>query len=70
MNKLQVNKDEQNIVKINLTHDIVMLKEALEYYDSNQFKLEEIIKKLNFFRLRNQVKIDVIVVTLRSGRLI
>lgn len=56
MNKLQVNKDEQNIVKINLTPDIVMLKEALEYYDSNQFKLEEIIKKIKYIKYKESEK--------------
>ena len=54
MLKLQVNKDEnteeKNIVKINLTPDIVMIKEALEYYDDNQFKLEELNRKIKYIK--------------------
>jgi hypothetical protein len=54
MIKLQVNKeentDEKNIVKINLTPDIVMIKEALDYYDSNQYKLEDLNRKIKYIK--------------------
>ena len=56
MIKLKVNdlgnNEEKNIIKVNLTPDIIMLKEALEYFDTNQYKLEEInnkIKVIQFF---------------------
>ena len=51
MIKLQVNNDrndKKNIVKVNLTPDVILVKEALEYFDSNQYKQEELVRKLKY----------------------
>lgn len=52
MIKLQVNNDkdikDKNIVKVNLTPDVILVKEALEYFDSNQYKQEELVRKLRY----------------------
>jgi len=56
MIKLQVKNDkvngetdqDKNIVKVNLIPDIILVKEALEYFDSNQYKLDELIRKLKY----------------------
>jgi hypothetical protein len=56
MIKLQINNDkdlkdrndEKNIVKVNLTPDVILVKEALEYFDSNQYKQDDIVRKLRY----------------------
>ena len=55
--KINLDNDEKNIVKVNLTPDIIMLKEALEYFDTNQYKLEDINNKIKFVYLSiNKIK--------------
>jgi hypothetical protein len=52
MIKLQVNKDdnteEKKIVKVNLTPDIIMVRESLDYFDDNQYKLQDLLRKLKY----------------------
>ena len=52
MIKLQVNKDkdddDKKIVNMNLTPDIIMVKEALEYYDLNQNLIEDLTQKISY----------------------
>jgi len=48
VNNLDKDNEEKNIVKVNLTPDIIMLKEALEYFDTNQYKLEDINNKIKY----------------------
>jgi hypothetical protein len=48
VNNLNKDNDEKNIVKVNLTPDIIMLKEALEYFDTNQYKLVDINNKIRY----------------------
>jgi hypothetical protein len=61
MIKLQVNKNEdvnedKNIVKVNLTPDIIMIKEALEYFDLNQSNIEDLNKKLKYIEFIDSEK--------------
>ena len=61
MIKLQVNNDkdindEKNIVKVNLTPDVILVKEALEYFDSNQYKQDEIVRKLKYIEFIDSEK--------------
>jgi hypothetical protein len=64
MIKLKINNDkdldkdlkEKNIVKVNLTPDIILVKEALEYFDSNQYKQDIIVKRLKYIEFIDSEK--------------
>lgn len=62
MIKLQVDKDikdmndEKKIVKVNLTPDVILVKEALEYFDSNQYKYIENVKRLKYIEFIDSEK--------------
>jgi hypothetical protein len=56
VNNLDKDNEEKNIVKVNLTPDIIMLKEALEYFDTNQYKLEELNNKLKYIEFIDSEK--------------
>ena len=55
VNNLDKDNEEKNIVKVNLTPDIIMLKEALEYFDTNQYKLEDINNKIKYIDDTNPI---------------
>lgn len=64
MIKLQINNDQdikdknydKNIVKVNLTPDVILVKEALEYFDSNQYNQDSIIKRLKYIKFVDSEK--------------
>lgn len=64
MLKLQTNNDKdikdgndgKNIVKVNLTPDVILVKEALEYFDSNQYKQEELVRILRYIEFIDSEK--------------
>jgi len=55
-NDINDEKNDKNIVKVNLTPDVILVKEALEYFDSNQNKQDDLIKRLKYIEFIDSEK--------------